>query len=107
MKTFTFKIYTYENSLGETVIRAKWVNRFWFDSWVKIAQLNEWTRINRWIGCRDGAAEWNDRATVINDLRAMCLAILRASNALASAEKRRQLRLITIDQIEVDLSKET
>lgn len=95
MKPFVFKIYTYNNGLNQTVICAKWVNRFWLDSWVTIKDLT------RGMIYENTVARWNSREEAINSLREMCERITSAQRARDFEKKKDQLRLVLIDKVEI------
>lgn len=65
--TYRYRIYTFQNGLGETVFRAKHVSHFfsqWINSWVSvgIADTSDKQRFSRteWL-----YSKWENRGTVL------------------------------------------
>lgn len=102
--TFRFKLLVYENGLGQIVVRAKWVNRFWFDRWVQSKEANR-----DYFSICGEPFEWDSREEAIEGklgLRKMCEWMVGRMKVAERSKKIAKIRLITTEDLSIKISKQ-
>ncbi len=91
--TYIYKLYQFENGLGETVWQAKEPSWFFgaYD-WVR----GEWP----W---NETACQWASREDAVNWLRDYSQRKLNEASADQTAEQRNRLKLVVIEPVKIEL----
>ncbi len=90
--TLTYKLYTYENGLGQPVFKAQYKGGLW--------QLWRWTWIENPIEWLHGALEWDTREQAMAGIRRHAENRRADEQLKRLAAKREKLKLIVVEEVE-------